>query len=473
MTENFDGVLLVQTEKSKCESRLSHKITSHHIKTHESSTILITTTMPMSRIQSANERRHRKVEESVPASRSMRIISEGPYQERRPLTISGKSVTWPSLPIDHSVVEIKRSNSKEEGESCEPWELDEKDLRELPKFYVLDRSSVKVEQPVDRVLAIIGDFLRIKSITSFFYRDEGKIYCQTPNLLHFVIYFWRASDGKVIVELQRRQGSTIEMQCIRREIWKILDNKKQRTNSQWEMDHPCHLHKTICPLIKQLYNCDFQVDEETDRMNCREDGMNICHDLLESRCEDQNRLGMESLVNLTDPSISLTGTSEHVARALVSEDSDCGDALRHALYKYLNIDPILNHEKDFDALEHADDIYHDEMHSLALQALANILEVVVDLHAGGDINIDFSKAFWRSIIENLKNDLKDPVQQPTDAAIACHCLTLLKRIDAHVCFDCSSLRSSLIQAQHYGSLHHLQLERDATALLNLLNKQHS
>jgi hypothetical protein len=131
--------------------------------------------------------------------------------------------------------------------------------------------------------------------------------------------------------------------------------------------------KSICPLIQKRYQEDTKMktsQAERKKEACNEE---MCHDLLESNLEDQNRLGMESLLILTDKAIVTTTTALEVARALVLGQGLCAGSLRDELLFYFRA--VVSVEGRDDTWPNEDEAFickesHNvaAMHNLALRA---------------------------------------------------------------------------------------------------------
>jgi len=421
------------------------------------------------------EKRRYNSTESAPEARHMIIQQHTTTSEHSPQFVGRLTASSPKLQSSPSEILTGRcasiSESQSDDETCWEWELSQDALRPLPPYYILDRSSTTVDLPIPTILNRIVNYLRVKSITCSFNPKQTEIDCHTPNLLHFVINFWKGPGSSVIVELQRRMGDAIEMHRVRQTLFHTIRTGNEPTSAPLDrcaMISP----KSICPLVKKMFEEQARTDEARDdepssQEECCREGMVVCHDLLESKCEDQNQLGMESLVFLTDAAVVGEEIAQEVAQALLFGHDPCGGPLRQEIIKYFE-EPLHPRERDIrrDPLE---DTYDDAMHNLALRALSNALEGIVNMPDDCQKHIDLSSYFWIKVSDSLVYNLTEATHRPQEAALSAKCINLLEQIapDAVDLFD-SRLTPYLLKAQAFGKAHHLLLERESHKLLRNL-----
>jgi hypothetical protein len=235
------------------------------------------------------------------------------------------------------------------------------------------------------------------------------------------------------------------------------------------------MRKSICPLIQKLYQDDTEMktsEAESQKEACNED-LERCHNLLESNLEDQNRLGMESLLLLTDTTAVNTTTALKVARALVLGQGPCAESLQNELLFYFRAvesvegrDITWPNEKD-ESFKYEESHNVAAMHNLALRALRNALKLIVGLDGIDSEDIDLSSDFWTTILGSIAYNIEEAVRLPQEAALSAKCIALLEQI-AHD--DVSrwienNLLPALIQAYKFGKAHNLELEQESGSLL--------
>jgi hypothetical protein len=340
-------------------------------------------------------------------------------------------------------------------------------------YQSLDRACLELSMSIETILAILANFMRVKSISCFFHPEASKIDCRTPSQLRFEVYFWRRSDSKVILELQRRQGCVIEMHSLRRSLFcAVLTGEEPNSD---EMGRCATVsRKSVCPLIKKLYQEDTKIktsEAESQKEACNED-LEMCHSLLESNLEDQNRLGIESLLFLTDTAVVKTTTALQVARALVLDKGVCAESLRDELLFYFRA--VKSVEGRDDTWPNDDEAVNFEeshnvaaMHNLALRALGNALKLIAGLDGIASEDIDLSSDFWKTILGSILYNIKEAIRLPQEAALSAKCINLLEQISHE---DVSrwienNLLPALLQAYKFGKAHNLELEQESGSLL--------
>lgn len=347
-------------------------------------------------------------------------------------------------------------------------------MQPLPLYHILDRASLELSMPIETILARAANCLRVKSISCFFHPEAGKIDCRTPSLLRFEVYFWRGSDSKVFVELQRRRGCAIEMHRIRKSIFDAIRTGEEPNSDAMDRCAPV-FRKAICPLIKKLYqeeNGMKTTEAESQKEACNE-VVETCHDLLESDFDDQKRLGMESLLLLTDTSVVTKETALELARALVLDRGPFADSLREEIIFYFRaVESVEDRDgtwpnEDSEALDYGEGHNIAAMHNLALRALGNALEVIARV---GDVDsevLDLSSDFWKTIFDAIKYNIQEAVRRPQEAALSAKCIALIEQIGHE---DVSrwiedNLLPALPQAYKFGKAHCLELEQESGSLL--------
>jgi Leu/Phe-tRNA-protein transferase len=208
---------------------------------------------------------------------------------------------------------------------------------------------------------------------------------------------------------------------------------------------------------------------ERKKEACNEE---MCHDLLESNLEDQNRLGMESLLFLTDKAVVTATTALQVARAIVFGQGLYAESLRDELLFYFRA--FKSEEDRDDTWPNEDEAFNYEeshniaaMHNLALRVLGNALKLIAGLD-GIDLEaIDLSSDFWNTVLYSILYNIKEAIRLPQEAALSTKCIALLEQI-AHE--DVSrwienNLLPALIQAYKFGKAHNLELEQESGSLL--------
>lgn len=360
-------------------------------------------------------------------------------------------------------------------------------IPQLPVYYVLEQKST-MTIPVQGISftvveSRISDFMRLHSISYSFHSDSMRLDCGTSGMLKFTVQFWHVSKPQqksgsddqqetVTLELQRRQGSAIEMQAIRRELFQFVKTGEQRTTLERQPRQP--------PGGFLVDDADQTHDPEETRM----DAVLICLQLLESSAIDQIKLGLESLMMLTDPSVVSQDDAVAISQDIVFPTSDIGRRFQTALAMCFGVAAssgrtftgAADHSVNAEYLQgpHAG-----QLHSMGLRILGHALQL-----AGEDqqypataarSTFDLTTTFWQLVTRDLCYNVERAMHRPHEGSTAARCLRLLSLVKDQqiVAYAATSLRTSspvafqtcVAQARKYGQQCHLSLEMESEKLL--------
>jgi hypothetical protein len=418
-----------------------------------------------------------KPNEAKPTPRSMYLQPGICFQRERLL------VKQSSQGREQFVSHGHRSSPTNEAEATERrvWgakiKLEYLDL--LPNDAHQIRNVIVVAEPTSVVVARIEKYMKDMSICFVFRSEEKELYCRTSKLLHFVVKFLKTSKSETAVNVERRKGCAIQMQSVRRSLFKaVLTGNLSKSQYVHNDYHSSLRRKKICPDIEKMFqdNCRQQRKSwqlQRQGSNCSQD-MKSCGSLIGSGCDDQTRLGLESLVYMTSPNTVASMTSEKVSRALVLNEGPCRDLLRKDLVFCLErSNPALNHESLSTSWRSGfgEEMGMDDMQLLALQILTNALAIVSKLPVRLREKIDPNSLFWKSLFSILRMNLAVASEFPQEGAISAKCfgfLELLAPEIANILVD-ERLLSNLVAAYEYGKQHHSDLEIESQRLLRQLS----
>ncbi len=370
------------------------------------------------------------------------------------------------------------------------WRIDAP-LPNVPQHAPLERTSLLLRDlPLDLITTRISNFLRINSISSLYSTEvSGKVDCQTCNCIKFVVQLWNDEErNAVVVEVQRRRGCSIRMRRLRNCLYNCIISA----------DDPCRncckikirklskvLQKTICDQLNSEQSVENQEQSTRRRFS---DGQLLCLSLLESEKADENRLGLESFVGMTDPSNE--ESSHTVARALILNEGINSSRLRQAFLEFLCAKlpsgdgardwygvPALHTRTLMDdaTLFEIPDIENTELgevHVLALTALVNCLESIdtqeQDYLANEATKLQLSTPFWTRVLEVLVYNLYEPSKRPFEAALSAKSLRILENLRPEkVSPIIDSFVAPILKSAHeFGKARHLLLEVESEDLVS-------
>ena len=352
----------------------------------------------------------------------------------------------------------------------------------LPMYYLLEpKSTITIQDiPVGVVESRISDYFRLQSISYSFYEDSVRLECGTAGMLKFTVQFWRLSekvqtgsgvDACMTLELQRRQGSVVEMQKIRREMFHfIMTGQKKKSADRHERQPPSVM----------MTDADMNYAPEESR----KEALEICLQMLESPVIDQIKLGLESLMMMTNPSVVSRDDAVTTSQDILFQITDLGRRLQNALASCFGISstshPVMI---DDECMESAYGDYFEQLHNMGLNILSHALQLAVEGQMGGRVaasTFDLGSDFWVLVAEDLFYNVERAVQRPHEACMAAKCVRLLSTLKGQ-CDDSNlptenarhtshpsrpvAFHSCLTQAHNYGKRCHLSLEMESQKLL--------
>jgi hypothetical protein len=354
----------------------------------------------------------------------------------------------------------------QKSENTAKQEARDADLSLMPPHPELQRNALKTELPLDAVMQILTTFMRINSISYQLKHEEDRMFldCTTPNMVRFVVNLWRGQETKVVVQMERRMGCAVETQQFRRCLFRAIQAGRDSTPLI-----SVQARRRICPrhIKKQFKEKECNDNKEKEVTFC----VNKCRELMESRCSDRQRLALEYLARLTDPSSVSPETAEIVAKMLLFEDSSSSAcSLRSTFAVYIQKCRQRQSSRHLQVLVGGSLATHSSavMHSLALKALSNALQILVNARSSSKTNpsVDLNSGFWIIVSGALVQNIMDAVDRPQDAALSAKCLCLIKELSPISDVpESNTLIPLLDQGKQYGKAYHSELERASQGLI--------
>jgi hypothetical protein len=406
----------------------------------------------------STKQRKRTVTEVVGASTQRTMFRSAsmsmappPHCPEDPPKVLQKSHSSPMRPYDHNP-----------ASSAWVWKMNQ--LLPVPTNHPLERTALTIENlKLDTLTARISEFMKIQSIACSYHSDEGRVYCLTDCLLKFVVQLWQGSaNDHIIMEVQRRQGCCIEMQRRRNQLIQAILSGESSQPEQKQARTTCEFLETFLDTTASLL---------PPRRECLPKALEICRQLLKSEHLDENRLGLESLYILTDPS-KVFAEDANQASSVILLDSSFHDLFE----KYFShIELIHNEPMDADdsngyaILEYEQGQFFGCLHLLALKVLSHALESAAWKHQSSRISVDLSSLFWGTVLQALYCNLKVASRRPLEASLSIRCLRLLQTLEPTTILNMATsrrrLRELLLSAHQYGRQHGRSLEQETGQLM--------
>jgi len=275
--------------------------------------------------------------------------------------------------------------------SYTPWSPTE--VRQVPAFYPLERSSRFVHAELEEVVFLTSEANRLLSIHAEYCDKTATATLLTCENVEMQLSLWRPSGDKegIVIEIQRRKGDSITFhrysRCILDHIAGDLDISDHVEKNGDDID------AVFARKVQRKSTLEAPQDSRTEAENAII-AIEIAHGLIMKDRIDANQLGLESLCLLTDPKktgLTTAGIASRVvllgsAREANTDNSAPEEALmcdetpfqeiRQALLSLIQFRRIGDGD-DFGKGDSSEESEHiTVLHNLALAVLANALDVI-------------------------------------------------------------------------------------------------
>jgi len=393
-------------------------------------------------------------------------------------------------------------------------------LRPVPAFYPLERSSRFVEDELTTVVGRVAEANRLLSVHAVYCNETATASLLTSENVEMHLSLWKTSGKQegIVIEIQRRKGDSIAFHRYSR---CILDAGAGELDIQNYMDGD-DIDVVYSKKINRLLSLESPKDAgtETEDAIC---AVEIAHGLLMKDRMDARQLGLESLCLLTDPKktgittalissrVVLLGTTQDISpsnnvapgEGTMIYDEAPFQEIRQTLLSLIQFRGIGN----ADEFDENDDASEEEehitiLHNLALAVLANALDVIEneDLlvlgessfsstpeeepNGGNRRRLDTSESISerfledaqecsgenREIMKTLISELGKAGSKPHNACLSAKCIGSLCRASDKARSRAKELGAKTVvqTALDVGTRTHLKLERECDKVLTTL-----
>jgi len=441
----------------------------------------------------------------------------------RPTSLAGPSLRSSSTSeIDKSSYFGSISKSKEDSkesaklpsEGRSSWSPTE--VRQVPAFYPLERSSRFVEADLSKVVFRVSEANRLLSIYAEYCDKTATATLLTSENVEMHLSLWRPSGKEegIVIEIQRRKGDSITFHRYSR---CILDA------AAGDIDIHDHVGKNgddidavFSRKVQRMLTLEIPKDSGSEAENAII-AIEIAHGLVMKDRIDARQLGLESLCLLTDP--KKTGLTTAViasrvvllgsARDVDSKKSPPEEALlcdetpfqeiRQALLSLIQFRRIGNGDDFGEGDASSEESEHiTVLHNLALAVLANALDVISneeiestfspdpEIVPVGRARLDTSESISeqfledslecsenREIMKTLISELGKAGMKPHNACLSAKCIGSLCRASDKARKRAKELGAkNVVQtALDVGTRTHLKLERECNKIMTSLTNE--
>jgi len=450
---------------------------------------------------------------SVPEWRSMAIAPARPqslaFRSTSSDVINKKSYFDEAINLKKDPKLELQTVAKDESK-WSPWSP--KEIRPVPAFYPLERSSRFVEAEVDEVVSRISETNRLLSIHAVYCNKTATATLLTCENVEMHLSLWRTTGKQegIVIEIQRRKGDSIAFHRYSR---CILDS------AVGELDISDHVEKNgddidavFSRKVQRLLTLESPKDSKSEAENAVI-AIEIAHGLIMKDRIDARQLGLESLCLLTDPKktgyntaviasrVVLLGSAQDIDSSSPEEALLCDETpfqeIRQALLSLIQFRRIGESDDFSEDDESSDESEHiTVLHNLALAVLANALDVIADdddesaISApeevpSGRARLDTSESISerfledslefsdnRCLVKTLISELGKCGMKPHNACLSAKCIGSLCRASDKARKRAKELGAkNVVQtALEVGTRTHLKLERECNKVMSSLTE---
>lgn len=370
---------------------------------------------------------------------------------------------------DNDLFETKTSSTNKRRKLTlvdSQWTL--KDVPELPFLYLKEKTSVVVlnENPQ----SIAARIVQCAKSLSAFGQYNGEKAKATLNVddLEFTVQLFKVTDKSnncVIVEMQRKNGSSIQFHTIACSILKAA--KKQQTT----VANPASFKENKRRRLEVRKSPKSTIQNQDEVFACT---LEMVDALLKKDRVDANLLGMESLQLLTAPQSASAAMVKYVSNCVIKGDKfhDIKRTIT-SLIKNCTIDG-----EDSPQNNHVEEAYYEKMHLCALGVLCNSLKNILDECDLESERIEsiLSSEEWldeqHGLLVLLLKKLKNASSNPKEAYLATECLEKVfeksMTIRRHALSNYHSTQRMLLECEKVGKASYPLLISVSRRLLNML-----
>jgi hypothetical protein len=339
-------------------------------------------------------------------------------------------------------------------EDTKQWEWQLNTVSPLPMFYPIQEwNTLTVDDlSLNIITARISEFLRLHSIAADYNDQQGSVRCRTLSRVEFAINIWqnRKKTPAFLVHIQHVSGCSMQLNRLQAELRRAILNPGMdeifyRSSGGSCGDVGGALFRSIDMNIREgeMEPALITTDEEPP--------LELCRRLLSSQQWCERRLGLESLVILTDQSKTIPSAVREASSAVLF-DSNC----QRFLKGYLSMPAS-------DGTDHYG--YASGNYVLALQIIAQSLQCF-NIASRKRVASSENRLFWQPVLAALSNNIQNAASRPLEACLSVQCLEELNDIPQALSpIDANNLDERLHNAHQFGIQHNASLETETKRLI--------
>jgi hypothetical protein len=382
-------------------------------------------------------------------------------------------------------------------------------LRPVPAFYPLERSSRFVEDELPVVVSRVSEANRLLSVHAVYCDETATASLLTAENVEMHLSLWKTSGKQegIVIEVQRRNGDSIAFHRYSR---CILDAAVGELDmDEYIAQNGENLDIVYSKNVQRLLSLEAPEDAGTETENAII-AVEIAHGLLMKDRMDARQLGLESLCLLTDPKKTGITTALIASRVVLLGTAQDGDSsapeeglmfdetpfqeIRQTILSLIQFRRIGDADEFDDQESESEDEEHiTVLHNLALAVLANALDVIENEDLLNDsipedaprrsrteTSESISERFLedakefsdnREILKTLISELGRASLKPHNACLSAKCIGSLCRASDKARRRAKDLGAKTVvqTALDVGTRTHLKLERECDKVMKTLN----
>lgn len=362
------------------------------------------------------------------------------------------------------------------------WNLRDSDVKTLPDFHPLDRSTVFVPNCPDasEVARRISDVLRARSVSAEYDNSKAKAKCVTSENVEFRVRLYRGKKSYahgVIVEVQRRYGFS---PTYAGDVVSILDAVEGKNLPVPARHHSAGLPPPP-PLPSLVPDEEDGVEESSDQSSSAGlESIKIASAMLSDAGVDRQSMGLQGLAALTDPykmgKTTATRASAEIVTGATPQAAKARDAILALVLTEVEQpksttspkadggDNLSGFESDADASNTA------LLRTLALTILSNALSNLT----GTPELVALKPILSQAVIPALLSELKTATTNPRGADLAVRSLLPVVETFDRDYVECELIGHGayelLIEAQNVGEARYDSLREHSSSCLRIIDE---
>ena len=324
-------------------------------------------------------------------------------------------------------------------------------LTPINLYYPLGPCRTKFETSrLAEILHELQDVFRILSLETVFQESPIAATCQTLDQVEFNITVLqsRRNPSESILEIQRKSGDTMSFHCTAHQILAAVSgqtptSRVSTSSSAWNVRMAQRLDSLLPP----------KVDDATTSGVVS--ALELAWGMLSTDRLDAQRLGLESLVHMTDPTKSGWSTAQTASLLLLTPENNLQANLSMTLVRFVSsLDAATLDGEPFGPEKFA---------HLSLIALSQVFGIAAKQEATQRIQQFLQWIKPIDLVHSILRLLRDGPHHPHLTYVAVQCVTALCPAVPQLRLQIKS--RDVQELQHFGDLHHCALANASQQLL--------